>query len=339
MSITITDNLDMRYMGLPKWPQMIVRGQPVTLDQAKEIIRRTDRAFTSHLSGNDHKTVRNIAQRLGLPASMYSAYDGQPVDEKAERDWQAAEEFRALWGTISTEYVTNNWVSSSFIYGPHGWCHPDGTISYDHNVGKWPDLDDIIKDWDTLATAFPFLDVTITLMNGESCEDSTRPVVTLKVKDGNVTVCPPEPAPDPVATPDAPQDAAAGVVVELPGLRLVNPLNQRAHWRTVSARGKREKADVAAALRGRVPPALPVVVTITRVSPGRLDSDGCVAAAKHARDAVALWLGADDADARIAWRVTQAKGPAAVRIAVGPMGARRVCPSCGCAVEGEEMGR
>ena len=145
------------------------------------------------------------------------------------------------------------------------------------------------------------------------------------------------------ATPDAltgALDAAAGVVVvELPGLRLVNPLNQRAHWRAVSARGKREKAAVAASLRGRVPPALPVVVTITRVSPGRLDSDGCVAAAKHARDAVALWLGADDADARIAWRVTQAKGAAAVRIAVGPMGARRVCPSCGCAVEGEEMGR
>lgn len=202
MSIIITDGLDMRYMGLPKWPQMIVRGQPVTVDQAKEIIRRTDRAFTCHLSGNDHKTVRNIAQRLGLPASMYSAYDGLGRDdEAAQDDWRAAEEFRELWGTISTEYVTNNWVSSAFIYGPHGWCHPDGTISYDHNVGKWPSLDDIIKDWDTLATAFPFLDVTITLMNGESCEEFTRPVVTLKVKDGNVTVCPPEPAPDPVMTP------------------------------------------------------------------------------------------------------------------------------------------
>ncbi len=144
------------------------------------------------------------------------------------------------------------------------------------------------------------------------------------------------------AAPDARTgalDAAGVVVVELPGLRLVNPLNQRAHWRAVAARGGREKAATWAALRGRVPPALPVVVTITRVSPGRLDSDGCVASAKHVRDAVALWLGADDADARIAWRVTQAKGPAAVRIAVGPMGARRVCPSCGCEVEGEEMGR
>lgn len=129
---------------------------------------------------------------------------------------------------------------------------------------------------------------------------------------------------------------AAGVVVELPGLRLVNPLNQREHWRSVSARGKREKAATAAALRGRKPPALPVVVTITRVSPGRLDSDGAVASAKHCRDSVATWLGCDDADPRIAWRVVQAKGKAAVRIAVGP---QVVCPTCGCVGSSEEMGR
>jgi hypothetical protein len=189
----------MRYMGLPKWPQMIVRGNPVTLDQAKEIIRRTDDSLTCHLSGNDHATVRLIAKKLGLPSSMYTARGGDP---KGPDDWQAAEEYRTLWGAIPTEYVRNNWVSSSYIYGPHGWCHPDGTISFDHNVGKWPDLDDIIKDWDTLATAFPFLELTVTLMNGEACEDNTSPVVTLKVKGGDVTVCAPEPAPDLMPTPD-----------------------------------------------------------------------------------------------------------------------------------------
>ncbi len=136
-------------------------------------------------------------------------------------------------------------------------------------------------------------------------------------------------------------DATAGVVVvDLPGLRLVNPLNQRAHWRTVSARGRREKAAVAAALRGRKPPALPVVVTITRVSTGRLDDDGATASAKHVRDATAAWLGCDDADPGVRFVVTQAKGAAGVRIAVGPMVTRRaVCPSCGCAVDvGESEG-
>lgn len=192
MTVHITPGLDMRYMGLPKWPQMIVRGQPVTVGQAKEIIRRTDYAFTGVLSGNDHATIRIIATKLGLPSAMYH----HPSNRDDKFDWEAAADFRELWGTIPTDYVTNNWVSSAFVYGPHGWCHPDGTISYDDNVGKWPNLDDIIKDWDTLAAAFPFLDLTVTLMNGESCEDDTRPVVTLKVRNGNVTVCPPEPAVD-----------------------------------------------------------------------------------------------------------------------------------------------
>ena len=148
------------------------------------------------------------------------------------------------------------------------------------------------------------------------------------------------------APPDArtgPLDAAAGVVVvELPGLRLVNPLNNRQGWRAVSERGRREKGAVGAALRGHRPPALPVVVTITRISPGRLDSDGAVASGKHVRDAVAAWLRLDDADERVTWVVTQAKGAAGVRIAVGPRVARRVrCPGCGCGVvvDSEETGR
>lgn len=133
----------------------------------------------------------------------------------------------------------------------------------------------------------------------------------------------------------APQRATApvaalptgAVVVTIDGLRLVNPLNNRKHWRTVSKRGRDEKAAVAAALRGRTPPALPVVVTITRVSPGRLDDDGATASAKHVRDSVAAWLGCDDADSRVRFVVTQAKGKAGVRVEARPMAAP--CPLCG----------
>ena len=132
------------------------------------------------------------------------------------------------------------------------------------------------------------------------------------------------------------------VVVEVPGLRLVNPLNQRQGWRAVSARGKREKAAVAFALRGHRAPPLPLLVTIVRVSPGRLDDDGATASAKHVRDTVATWAGVDDGSARIRFVVTQEKGAAGVRITAAPWVARRVaCPSCGCsvAVEGTEAGR
>lgn len=50
-------------------------------------------------------------------------------------------------------------------------------------------------------------------------------------------------------------------------------------------------------------------ITITRISPGYLDDDGAVGAAKPARDGVADWLGIDDRDARVEWRVLQAGCP------------------------------
>lgn len=133
------------------------------------------------------------------------------------------------------------------------------------------------------------------------------------------------------------------VVVEVPGLRLVNPLNKRQHWRAVYERGEREKAATRAALHGRKPPALPALVTITRVSPGVIgDDDGVTASAKHVRDTVARWLGVDDGDrARVRFVVTQEKGAAGVRITAAPWVARRVeCPACGCSVAVEtEAGR
>lgn len=207
MTILIPEGLDPRFRALPKWPQMIVRGKPVTVDQAKEIIRRTDRSFTSHLSGNDHKTIRKIALKLGMPPGSFTAFDelyDRAADSKIDWGvaWKQARDFRELWGALPTEYVYNNWVSSSFVHGPYGWCHPDGTIEYHYNVGKWPSVESVAKDWDTIATAFPFLDLTVTLLSGENCEDGTEPVVTLKIKDGNVTVCPPEPLSEPVPRRD-----------------------------------------------------------------------------------------------------------------------------------------
>jgi len=125
---------------------------------------------------------------------------------------------------------------------------------------------------------------------------------------------------------------ATWVVVAIP-LRLVNPLNNRQHWRAVSERGRREKAATAAALHGHSPPKAPLLVTITRVSPGRLDDDGATASAKHVRDATARWLGCDDGSAAVTWVVLQAKGPAGVQLTVRPRVARRVvCPGCGCGV-------
>lgn len=111
--------------------------------------------------------------------------------------------------------------------------------------------------------------------------------------------------------------AASVVEFELPGLRLVNPLNNRQHWRVVWQRGRREKASTLARLAMFRPPRPPLDVEIIRLSRGRLDDDGATASAKHVRDAVAAWAGVDDGDtARIQFVVSQSRGDAGVRVVV-----------------------
>jgi hypothetical protein len=53
---------------LTKWPQMIVWGDPVTIDQAKNIILRTDSFITSmsnYSGGNNHNWNKRIKSILG----------------------------------------------------------------------------------------------------------------------------------------------------------------------------------------------------------------------------------------------------------------------------------
>ena len=48
------------------------------------------------------------------------------------------------------------------------------------------------RDWEKIAKAFPFLDLNVTLMNKESCEDDSIPVINFRVANGKVTVEPPD---------------------------------------------------------------------------------------------------------------------------------------------------
>ena len=179
---------------LPKWPQMIVTGKRVTVDQAKEIIFRTD-SFLSDASdysgGNARNFNRNYRTKAGL--DLLSVERKYPEGHTyRDVDWEKQETLREALEFIHTEYVTNNWGSCAFIFGPHGWCHPDGTILYSDNIGKWPELESVYDDWAKIAEAFPFLDLNVTLMNKESCEDDSIPVINFRVANGKVTVEPPD---------------------------------------------------------------------------------------------------------------------------------------------------
>jgi hypothetical protein len=174
--------------GLPKWPQHYVTGVPVSVEQAMEIVRRTDSFFVSGHGGNDRAGDKVLARRLRLPHFSDPSEDYKQVDWSA-RTAQTARWSHA-WGIVETEYIRNAWISCAFIGGPHGWCHPDGTIGNVTNVGKWPGAADIFEEWKVLAAAFPFLSLGATLMDGESGH-STNPVVSFEVRAGLVEVVDP----------------------------------------------------------------------------------------------------------------------------------------------------
>ena len=173
--------------GLPKWPQMIVTGSSVTKEQALEIIRRTDSFFGFWQGGNNHEFIRQAKEILQMPdINDYSI----PYEESFKR-MEQFRDWRSAWGVIDTEYVVNSWISCSFIGGPHGWMHPDGSIGYSDNVGKWPSVEEVYNDWKKIAEAFPFLEIEATLMSGESGEDHTHPVVSFLVREESVELVDP----------------------------------------------------------------------------------------------------------------------------------------------------
>lgn len=163
--------------GLPKWPQMLVDGDPVTPEQAKEIILHTDTFLTDPGSygGNNRGWNQWAKEVLG--------YDW--IEDK----YDLQDQFRHESGFLGAGYVHNNWASCSFIGGPHGWCHPNGVIRYRDNVGKWPSVGCVADDWSAIAARWPFLSLHVTLMNCESCEDEVerKPVVTMRVHAGKVS--------------------------------------------------------------------------------------------------------------------------------------------------------
>lgn len=185
--------------GLPKWPQMLVAGDSITVEQAKNIIFATDTSLTCYfMGGNDRKFEEDFKCATGYSKFETNYEDrSKMTDEEKEKDkekgielsrarWQAWEAFTQEAKFLSTEYVHNSWASCAYIYGPHGWCHPDGTISYTDNVGKWPSVEDVANDWKKIAARWPFLNVWVTLMNAEHCEDHSAPVVTFHVSNGTV---------------------------------------------------------------------------------------------------------------------------------------------------------
>jgi len=178
--------LSLLNVGLPKWPQMKACGEPVTREQATEIIRRTDFFFDSFEHAGHCAEFREKANKiLGLDQHL-------PGDYKRAY-WEKLQKWHDDWGYIPTSYVHNDWIASNYYRGPNGWCSPEGDVSHNQNIGKWPSPEEVLVDWIRIATAFPFLNLDVVILDREWSEDGPpAPRVGFEVRGGVVRVVPPD---------------------------------------------------------------------------------------------------------------------------------------------------
>lgn len=125
--------------------------------------------------------------------------------------------------------------------------------------------------------------------------------------------------------------------------------NAREHWRARASRAKAHRDGAAMGLLAalaRTAPGEPaallaeldgpgLTVTLTRVAPRELDTDGNASGMKSVRDGIADALGLQsDNDARVTWLYAQRKGPPKVYEVEVVVSTRAACPTCGGVVAG-----
>lgn len=177
---------DLKRVSLPKWPQLIITGEPVPEKWTKDIIFRTDTFFDSisrYAGGNNHGWNEWAHEQLG-----YDLLFKLESELGTTKYYEAVDKLRRELGFVQTNYITNSWASCAYVYGPHGWCSPKGEICHVDNVGKWPSAEMIYNDLLMLAAAFPYLNLTATVMSGEMGEALKEPLITFVVRAGEVLI-------------------------------------------------------------------------------------------------------------------------------------------------------
>lgn len=176
--------MDISEINLPKWPALFIQGQDVSIEQAKDIIFRTDGFLTNASAfSNNRLFLKDYAEKAGFDILN----DLSEKDEEDYLNYHYCGLIKEKIGFIDLEYIHNTWASSSYVLGPYGFCNPDGKIYYNDNIGKYPDAEDILSDLTKIAAAFPYLVFDAAVMNDESSEDDREPVVFFHVEDGKVT--------------------------------------------------------------------------------------------------------------------------------------------------------
>lgn len=99
-------------------------------------------------------------------------------------------------------------------------------------------------------------------------------------------------------------------------IRLPSLANVRLHWRKFVLLKKQQKRATRLLIPRDLIPPLPLLVTITRIGPAKLDDDNLASACKYVRDAIASVVGLDDGSDQYTWRCEQRRGDYGVEVEI-----------------------
>lgn len=163
-----------------KWPRLLVVGEPVTQEQANEIIVRTTPLH--YIGTNDDAWAWQVKEALGLRLELDLTHDDYRPEVSIEQRLAKLSVLdahidarKAALGTLDLYYLGNGeQIASCYFAGPHGWCAWDGQIgASSYNIGKWPTPEEVHSDVVEIAEAFPFLTMTVQVLGDHYVPDST----------------------------------------------------------------------------------------------------------------------------------------------------------------------
>lgn len=145
-------------------------GRQLTKEQTFDIISKCDSMLQANISnlgfGNNHtfiQNARNFTLLNQLSDDLVYEYNQKHLVELGLQN-------------IAYAPFRINLLSSSWIGGADSWLLKDGTIFYHANISSWSSTNDVVEYWTTMAAAFPFLDLNMTIFN---CELST-PIIVIQ---------------------------------------------------------------------------------------------------------------------------------------------------------------
>ena len=99
-------------------------------------------------------------------------------------------------------------------------------------------------------------------------------------------------------------------------IKLPSLANLELHWRAKTSLKEKQKQATKKVLDKLVIPPCPLVITITRIGPKRMDDDNLSSACKYVRDEIARAVGVDDGSDIYTWVYKQEIGVYGVDVTV-----------------------